>query len=136
MPIVLDASTALSWIFQDERDALARSSASAVLEHGAHVPALWCWEIQNALLTAERRKRITSSSVATIARQLETLPIEIEPVGPTLTLGGELDIARRLELSVYDAAYVELALRRGLRLMTRDSKLSKVADSLKIRWKP
>ncbi len=134
MPVVLDASTVLSWSFVDERDAKARASARVVLDEGAVVPAIWCLEIQNALLAAERRKRVTVAEVATILHQLAALPIEIEPVGPTLTFGGELDTARRMDLSVYDAAYLELGLRRGMKVMTRDAKLGGAAEKLRIRW--
>jgi predicted nucleic acid-binding protein len=133
--VVLDASTALSWMFDDERDAEARAGADAVLEHGAIAPGIWRWEIQNALLAAERRMRISIDEVSSRLAELAAFPIEIDPAGPRLEFGQELDIARRFGLSVYDAAYVELALRRGFRLMTRDAKLIAAADSLKIRWK-
>jgi predicted nucleic acid-binding protein len=132
--IVLDASTVLAWVFVDERDNSARASAKAIIEEGAIVPAIWCWEIQNALLSAERRKRIAVADVATVLEQLSSLPIEIEPIGPAVTFGAELDVARRMNLSVYDAAYLDLALRRGMRLMTRDTKLGGAADILRIRW--
>ncbi|GAC1588172.1 MAG: type II toxin-antitoxin system VapC family toxin [Sphingomicrobium sp.] len=135
MPVVLDASTVLAWTFVDERDADSRASAQAVLVEGAVVPAIWCWEIQNALLAAERRKRVTASEVATVLRQLGALPIEVEPVGPALAFGLEMDTARRMALSLYDAAYLELGVRRGLKVMTRGAKLGAAADSLRVRWK-
>jgi len=134
MPVVLDASTVLSWSFVDERDANARASAKVVLAEGAVVPVIWYLETQNALLTAERRKRLTATEVVTIWQQLAALPIEIEPIGPALTFGGELDTARRMDLSVYDAAYLELGLRRGMKVMTRDARLGAAAEKLRIRW--
>lgn len=126
----------LAWTFIDERDANARASAKAVIEEGAVVPAIWHWEIQNALLTAERRKRIAGADVAMVLQHLASLPIEIEPIGPAFSFGAETDIARRMNLSVYDAAYLDLSLRRGMRLMTRDTKLGAAADILRIRWEP
>ncbi len=134
MTLVLDASMILAWTFKDERDAFARAGAQAVLEEGAIVPAIWYWEVQNALLMAERAKRITSEDVANVQHQVLALPIEVEPIGPTITFGTEVHTARRMGLSVYDAAYLDLALKRGLRLMTCDKKLGKAADALKIRW--
>ena len=131
---VLDASIALSWIFEDERDAVARASASAVLDAGAVVPPIWSYEVENALLMAERRGRLSSTDVSAKLRQLEALPIERDPCGPTLKFGSTAELARRLQLSVYDATYIDLALRRGLRLMTREKKLLDAADTLKIRW--
>jgi len=136
MPHVLDASTALSWAIQQERDALARTGAVAILSHGAIVPAIWRWEVQNALLVAERDGRITSSDIEAALQDLVALPIEIDSIGPSPTFGAELDIARRMALTLYDAAYIELALRRNSKLMTRDRKLGAAADALKIRWKP
>jgi predicted nucleic acid-binding protein len=132
--VVVDASTALSWIFVDKRDALARSCAKAVLRHGATVRAISYWEMQNALGAAERRKRVTAVELHELLKQFESLPIEVEPIGPTLAFGGEVDLARRMNLSIYDTAYLDTALRRGMLLMTRDAGLGAAADNLKIRW--
>ena len=135
MAFILDASTALAWAFPEERDASARASARAVLDEGAVVPAIWCWEVQNALLSAERRKRIARTDAAAVLQRFAALPIEIEPIGPAISFGAEMETARRMQLSVYDAAYLELGLRRGMMVMTRDGKLGKAADHLRIRWK-
>lgn len=124
----------LAWVFADERDAQAEAAAEAVVAGGAIVPALWRWEIQNALLVAERRGRISQESVAAALTYLQALPILLEPVGPGLDFSGQMEIARRFDLSVYDAAYVDLALRKKTLIATRDNKLGKAADALKIRW--
>lgn len=134
MPVVLDASMVLAWTFKDERDAYARAGAQTVLSDGALVPTIWYWEVQNALLTAERARRITSQDLSNIQQHLMSLPIEMDPIGPAITFGTEIDAARRMSLSIYDAAYLDLALRRGLKLMTCDKRLGNAADLLKIRW--
>jgi len=135
VPIVLDVSAALSWVFTDERDAEARAIARAVLKEGAVVPALWVWEIQNALTVAQRRGRISSEKVDGVLRHMEALPIEVDVVGPTLVFKSEVQTSRRFNLSAYDAAYLDLALRRRSLLATRDGKLAHAADALKIRWR-
>jgi predicted nucleic acid-binding protein len=136
MPLVLDASAVLPWIFADERDAEALALAEAVLVDGAIVPALWRWEVQNALLVAQRRGRIAPNALDGALEYLRALPIETEPVGSAVGFGGELENARRFSLSVYDAAYLDLALRRSARVATRDPHLGAAADALKIRWLP
>lgn len=135
MPLVLDASTALSWIFADERTAESLAAARAVLQDGAIVPALWRWEVQNALLVAHRRGRISIEAINTALEYLRALPIEIEPSEHALSFGGEIETARRYELSVYDAAYLDLALQHKAPIATQDGKLAKAADALKLRWR-
>ena len=136
MPLVLDASVALSWIFADERTAESRAIADAVLDEDAIVPALWRWEIQNALVVGQRRGRITDEASAAALTYLAALPIEVESVGPALIFGSEKETAKRFNLSAYDAAYIELALRRGTRIATLDGNLARTAEALKIRWEP
>lgn len=134
MTVVLDASSALSWIFVDERDAVSRAIANVVVQEGAIVPSLWRWEVQNALVVAERRGRISSGDVAAALNTLVALPIEVEPAGSSLAFGNEAETARRFNLSVYDAAYVELALRRSFLIATRDGNLARAAEALGIKW--
>lgn len=136
MPLVLDASAALSWIFADERNAESRAIAQAVLDEGAIVPALWRWEVQNALLVAERRGRISGDAAASALTYLSALPIEVESIGSSLSFGSEIETAQRFNLSAYDAAYVDLALRRGALVATLDGNLARAAEVLKIRWEP
>ena len=136
MSFVLDASATLSWLLDDERDDLAVTALRALRRSTAIVPSLWRWEIQNALLVAERRGRIEIELVNTLLADLDRLPIVIaEP--PTNSLaGGEVPFARRYDVSAYDAAYLELSFRTGLPLMTRDGKLSAAASDLGLLWSP
>lgn len=133
MPVCLDASATLSWLFDDERDALATAMANAVLECGAIAPSHWRLDVRNALLSAERRRRLKAAEVDAMLRDLGALPIEI--VAKWSGNEGELAYARAHRLSLYDAAYLDLAVRRNVPLMTRDESLG-AADTLALRWAP
>jgi predicted nucleic acid-binding protein len=124
---------ALSWIISDERDDIARAAAFAVAKEGALVPALWFWEIQNVLLVAERRKRVSGDDIDVALGRLAALPVS---VGPLARLGNELDLARRMNISAYDASYLQLALTHRAPLMTRDERLAKAAGAMNILWQP
>ncbi len=134
MAIVLDASAAIAWAFKDERDAQAVAIAHYVAQESAIVPALWRWEVQNVLLNAEKRGRVKPSVVVDILNALAALPISVEPEGPDLKFAAELDVARRFGLSLYDSAYLELALRKGLLLATKDSQLAAAAKKAGALW--
>ncbi len=93
----------------------------ATATHDVWVPALWLLEMGNLLLSAQRRKRITADKRRELAAAASALRIKVdrEPVAIT-TLD---EIAARHGLSVYDAAYLELAMRRDLALATQDDAL-------------
>jgi|SRR5581483_3656541 len=123
-PIVVGASIAMSWIFEDERDEFALDIAQYVDRCGALAPVLWRWEVQNTLLSALRRKRIDEDQLANRPSDIEALPIEFDvPFG----FGTEVALARQFNLTVYDAAYLELAMRRNCHLATKDVALRKAA---------
>jgi predicted nucleic acid-binding protein len=123
--IVLDASVALSWCFRDESgpaELEILEQLSAGLE--ALVPAVWPFEILNGCLAGERRGRITLMATLGFLRQLEVLPIISDSAHPfSRTFAVIADISRNFRLSSYDTAYLELALREGLPLLTVDMKL-------------
>lgn len=123
---VLDASAAISWFLEDEKDKV--SSAIDLLGEGrAIVPSIWTWEIANALLVAERRIRLPNWESASILRKLLALPIDFEQKVEGETLLSILLISREFDLSVYDGAYLEVALRRQVPLATIDARLQKAA---------
>ncbi|MGH7714405.1 MAG: type II toxin-antitoxin system VapC family toxin [Vulcanimicrobiaceae bacterium] len=126
MILVLDASITASWIFADERDAYATQVAEKVAAGRGLVPALWRWEIQNVLLSAHRAKRINETELAQYVSDLQELNIEVD-LDPKF--GVELSIARHHGLTVYDAAYLELAMRRNCKLATKDDELRRAAES-------
>jgi predicted nucleic acid-binding protein len=121
---VLDASITLSWYFADEADAAADRAFSCLGADGAVVPALWWFEVRNALLTSERRGRLKAAQTAEILAHLVTLPILLDRSPGSGTI---LVLARTHRLTVYDAAYLELASRLGLPLATLDRPLALAA---------
>ena len=119
---VVDASVSAAWFLPDEANPATEAALQATSTHDVWVPALWLLEVSNLLLRAQRRKRITADKRRELAAAAGALRLKVdrEPVAIT-TLD---DIAARHGLSAYDAAYLELALRRGLALATQDDALS------------
>ena len=126
MAFVLDASVALAWAFADEQNPVA-DHAERLLKTGAetaYVPDLWWYEMRNILVVGERRGRISIAGTATFLREISQLRIEANTSRDDLPL---LDLARRHNLTVYDAAYLALALREHLPLATLDENLQAAA---------
>lgn len=128
--LVLDASTALSWIMPDETAAKLDAVQQAVADQGALVPSLWPLEIANALLAANRRGRIDAAFRVAALADLAALPIEIDAETHLRASSDTLALADTHGLSVYDAAYLELSLRKGLALATLDGQLGAAATRL------
>jgi predicted nucleic acid-binding protein len=126
--IVLDASVTVAWCFEDESTPFTEGVLD-LLSAGTEVltPAIWPFEVANALLVAERRKRITVAQVTALLRRIAGLPISVEPIEGRYAFEQILSVARQHRLTEYDAAYLELALRAGLPLATLDDKLKQAA---------
>lgn len=124
---VLDVSLSCAWGFADEASEPAWEILERLQVGLAHVPALWLWETANVLVQAERRGRITSAAIRTFLGLLEGLPISIDQPTTGSAWHDTLALARSHRLTSYDAAYLELALRRGLPLATRDKVLQQAA---------
>ena len=127
--IVLDASVALAWCFEDETSAAADVVADRLMSEPAIVPAIWPLEVANAVVAAERRGRLTERDAAEILELLTVLPIEIEATSTRQALGAIAAVAREHGLSAYDAAYLELAARLQAPLATLDMRLRAAARS-------
>lgn len=128
MPFVLDASVAIAVFLEDEASAYADAVASAMTAGElAHTPAIWPLEVLNNLLVAERRKRVTSDETGQLLEFLATLPIEVSAAELVDAGASELRLARQLNLTAYDAAYIALAQRRAIPLATVDARLKKAA---------
>jgi predicted nucleic acid-binding protein len=125
---VVDASATLSWCFQDEAvdwvDALFQNLDSGV---EIVVPRHWALEVANALLVAMRRGRITKDGLRGAIRILFLLPIRNDDAGDSVVFTVAIGLAEKHRLSVYDAAYVELAMRANLPLATLDDDLRRAA---------
>ena len=125
---VADASATLPWCFEEE----ATPATEALLERlragePAVVPAHWSTEVMNGLMMAVRRDRIDLERVARFARDLAALPIRIEPPHAPAAWDAVIRVATKHGLTVYDAAYLELAGRTGLPLATLDGELRAAA---------
>ncbi len=120
---ILDNSVAMVWGFDDEADSYAESLLELMPTAKAYVPSLWPLEVANVLLVGERRKRITPADTSKFLSLLRTFPIAVDDETTVRAWGDTLNLARSQGLSVYDAAYLELAMRRGLPLATLDDKL-------------
>ena len=128
--LVLDASATLAWCFIDERSPRTQALLDRVADEGALVPALWHLEIANILLSAERRQRATPAAVAEILDSLEQLPITTDQAPARQSRHDLLPLAREQALSVYDASYLDLAMRRRLPLATLDTGLQRAARAV------
>ncbi len=124
---VLDCSVTMGWCFEDQADADGTALLRGLVEHRAHVPTLWALEVSNVLIAAERRGAFQPAASDAFLRLLAQLPIFIDPSTPLQAGGRTLDLARAHGLSAYDAAYLELALRSGIPLATRDKALQAAA---------
>ena len=97
-------------------------------EVGALVPELWYLEVSNVLLGAERNSEVTVGQVEIFTSQLENLPITVDSSTQKQSFSQIMDLARSYNLSSYDAAYLELAIRESLMLASLDRKLVKAAE--------
>ncbi len=126
MALVLDASVGLAWLLPDERSDEASRLIAQALRERPRAPSLLVLEVGNALLQAERRTRLRGATRIELFETFTALPIALEPVSAEAAArAGELAAAHAL--SLYDAAYLELALERGLALATFDDALSAAA---------
>lgn len=125
MAFVLDASVAVARLAPDEL--LSPSISEAVESERVVVPALWPFEVANALEVMRRRGRLDEPAVSGAKGFLRALAPEIDPVSPERCWGGLSELARMYRLSGYDAAYLELAGRRKLPLATLDEALGNAA---------
>jgi predicted nucleic acid-binding protein len=130
--VVIDSSIALSWCFEDEASPETDALFERVRDDGAVVPGLWHLELSNVLLQAEKRGRITASDVATRLELITELPISVDQETTARAWREVLMMARTEGLTTYDATYLELAVRRGLPLLTKDYELAEAAKRLDV----
>lgn len=126
---VLDCSLTVAWFFEDETNRYAQAVEDSLPTAAAVVPTLWPLEVANALLMGERRKRATEAKVTIFLNLLAALPITLDDETASRVWQHSLHLARSHRLSVYDATYLELALRHGLPLATLDDELAAAATA-------
>ena len=124
MPFVLDASVSAAWAFHDEEHPVADAALDLLRGDGALAPALWWFEMRNILVVNERRKRLTEAESHAFLRDLAKLPNQMDRAPEEIDI---LRLARTHRLSVYDAAYLELAQRQAVALATLDGDLIRAA---------
>lgn len=127
MSFVVDNSIAMTWCFDDEATDATDAVLERVLSSGAMAPALWPLEATNVLLACERRKRITAHKRKEQIAFLRALPITLDLHTHSACWDAITALASAYQLSVYDAAYLELAQRESVTLATLDTALVRAA---------
>ncbi|RYX93796.1 MAG: PIN domain-containing protein [Bradyrhizobiaceae bacterium] len=128
MLLVIDVSVMASWHFSDEFRVESHSLLDSLERQirAVRVPGIWWFEIRQMLLKGERRRRATQLQTEQFLLFLRVLPIALVE---DLDADAVLVLARRHQLSFYDAAYLELALRDNIALATLDQALARAAAS-------
>lgn len=127
MSLVLDASIALAWALPDEDSVLAQDVFELIESHGGWVPGIWRLEVANGLQQGVRRRRIDKDLRDRAVADFSELPILVDAETDRRAWNETLALADRFGLTLYDACYLELALRRGLPLATFDNNLRRVS---------
>jgi predicted nucleic acid-binding protein len=127
---VIDNSVALAWCFEDEQTQSIMDLLDRITETGAVAPSLWPLEALNALLMAERRKRLDVKRRQRFAGFLRALPVTLDTETADQAWTATARLAERHRLTLYDAAYLELAQRRRLPLATLDEDLIAAGKAL------
>ena len=126
--LVIDASVGFAWVYPDQAtlgtDALLQDVAAGAT---VVVPSLWFLEMANVLLVAQRRRRLTSAQRKEALARLTALQFVADDEATHHAFGKISELAEERGLSVYDATYLELAVRRDLALASRDEQLRTAA---------
>ncbi|MBW4698061.1 MAG: type II toxin-antitoxin system VapC family toxin [Aphanocapsa lilacina HA4352-LM1] len=130
MSLVLDSSVTLAWLFSDEVTPATQNVFDAVLAGRAWVPSLWHLEVANALQMGVRRGRISAQFRDASLIDLALLAIAVDPETDTFAWSATLRLAERYQLTLYDAAYLELAQRLNVPLATLDQELRVAGSAL------
>ena len=128
MPWVIDCSLALAWGLPDEQS--TKADEFFTINHFQEVlwvPSLWCFELANGLTMGKKRKRISDDQYFRLLRAYDTLPIHTDSHSGFDLVDALQRVASQYELSCYEAAYLELALRKNSGLATLDNHLANMA---------
>jgi predicted nucleic acid-binding protein len=132
MSLVLDSSITLAWAYSNETTQPVTQIFDLLIQSGAWVPGLWRLEVANVLEMSVRRKRPDRTFRDATLADLAQLPIQVDLQTDQQAWSATLRLAERHQLTVYDAAYLELALRRNLPLATLDEELRRAAGAEKV----
>jgi predicted nucleic acid-binding protein len=124
VPFVIDASITACWAMRDEQHPFADAARERIVNDSAIAPSLWWFEIRNIMIVNERRNRITERDATTFLDWMSRLGIALDRSPDSSDL---VRLARKNTLTIYDAAYLELAIRSRIPLATLDRKLADAA---------
>lgn len=137
MQFVLDASAAGTLVLPDEQsDSIGQFISSLGVEDEIVVPALWWFEIGNILVQAARRKRISSENIAEAQQLLRQIPISTDASTGWTYQSDLLAVAQEYSLTVYDAAYLELADRMQAKVVSCDTALLEACRKARVPFLP
>lgn len=128
-PFVLDCSVTMTWCFNEEATKQTLAIRDSLLQTNAYVPSIWVLEVNNVLWVALRNKKISDLQATRFKYLLKALPIEIDHHASDLMNDVIFELSKKFNISCYDAAYLELALREKLPLTTLDKSLHKAAKA-------
>ena len=130
--LVIDSSITLAWCFADEMTPATDEIQDRLSVETALVPEHWCLEVANALLVGERRKRIAAADVSQFVVELGNLLVQVDDQLSSRVFDHILTLSRAHNLTSYDAAYLDLAVRRNLPLASLDVDLRRAAKKVGI----
>jgi predicted nucleic acid-binding protein len=130
---VIDASAILSWCFVEEQPKDAEALLQRLVAAGLAAPAHWPFEVANILWVAERKRRIDAAAANVFVDLIEMLGVALDAQSSAMALKESRALALAHNLTVYDAAYLELALRRGAGLVSKDNALLSAAEAAGVR---
>lgn len=132
---VLDNSISMRWLLASNNQSnqqYAESVLLSLVDAEAIVPNLWHLEAANVFLAAEKRQEVDFTSIENFIDLLKKLPIKADPLTFTNVFSSTLKIAKKYQLSSYDAAYLELSIRKKLPIATLDQRLLKAAKNANV----
>jgi predicted nucleic acid-binding protein len=129
---VVDNSVVMSWCFKSEANKYGDAVLDILAESTALVPPIWPLEVVNVLLVAERRNRLKQVDSVRFITLLSQLPIVVELERPERKMKDLLALGRANDLSSYDAAYLDLAMRNDCPIATLDKKLIEAAENVDV----
>lgn len=125
MAFVTDNSVVVAWLIPDQSNDYTRRMDRRAAREQPVVPALWETEFANVMTVLLRRGVLARHQTDAILKRVERLQLAIDRTA--VVPRALFEIAEQHGISAYDAAYLELAQRRGLPLATRDAKLARAA---------
>jgi predicted nucleic acid-binding protein len=132
VPFVVDASVALNWHLEDEDSDYCTAVLHYLEEDSPRVPSLFLYEFANGLIVAQRRNRIDSAGIARARTLMSRIPFAVDTLGDE-GISRIIEVATRFDLTGYDAAYLELAIRDGLPIATEDRAILAAAPAAGVR---